>query len=156
MVSALSVVALAPLQASAGAWVPEPGSGYHKLAVNYFRSTEFFGEDSIVDEFTNTNLSYYGEVGVLPRLALYGTLSLTRLEQHTSEFGMKSNSEYFGLGDVDLGLRYELVRDPFVLSAAFLFKLPYFYDDDREHPPGNGQEDVEFRLLLGKSLGRWG
>ncbi|MEM9174604.1 MAG: hypothetical protein AAGC67_05175 [Myxococcota bacterium] len=138
--------------ADAGAWVPEPGAGYHKLASNFFRATDFFGSGSNVEEFTNTNLSYYGEFGVAPRLAAFGTVALTRLTQTAGG----NRTDYVGLGDLDLGLRYQLVTEPAVVSASLLWKLPYLYDENTALPPGNGQNDLEFRLLVGKSLGRWG
>ena len=138
--------------AQAGAWVPEPGKGYHKVASNFFRATDFFGSGSNVEEFTNTNLNYYGEYGLAPRLAVFGTLAFTRLTQTAGG----RRTDYVGLGDLDLGIRYGLLTEPFVLSTSLLWKSPYFYDDDVALPPGNGQNDLEFRLLAGKSLGRWG
>ena len=152
---ALALAALcscAAMRADAGAWVPGPDSGYHKLALNFFHSDDAFQGAVAPEEFSNLNLSYYGEVGLLPRVALYGTAALTRLEQET----YAGDSDFFGVGDVDVGLRFGLIEEPFVLSAAFLFKAPYLYEANRSLPPGNGQEDFEWRLLAGKSLNEWG
>ncbi|MEM7412697.1 MAG: hypothetical protein AAF430_20870 [Myxococcota bacterium] len=151
MVSAVACV-LAPGLSHAGAWVPEPGSGYHKVSVNHFRSDDFFGSRPGFEEFRSTGVTYYGEVGVLPRLALFSSVPITRLRQ--VQDGTRTESS--GVADVDVGARVNLLEEPVVLSAAFLFKAPYFYDEDARLPRGNGQEDYEPRLLLGKSLGRFG
>lgn len=141
-----------PVSAFAGAWVPSVGSGYQKFALNYFEADDFFGENDEFESFESEFISYYFEVGVAKDLAVFGSLPLQDLSQTIG--GQETSS--FGLGDVELGLRYNLINGPFVLSTAFTFKAPYFYDEDAELPRGNGQEDFEGRLLFGKSLNEYG
>lgn len=136
---------------AAGPWVPKVGSGYHKVSANAFRSRDFFGIRPGFEEFTDANLTYYGEVGIVPRLALYGSVPLQRLRQR--EGG--GRTEFSGIGDVNIGIRHGWLTAPFVFSGSFLVKLPYLYDENAALPPGNGQEDFEGRLLIGKSLGSW-
>lgn len=170
---------LSASSARAGAWVPPPGTGYHKLSVNHFASENFSGPSSAsrVQSFRNTNINYYGEVGVLPRVALFGTVSLAWINQERQvpppffvgvpndvleRLGLLDpridKTDFRGVGDVDLGVRVAILEAPVVVSGQFLFKLPYLYRQNRarELPPGNGQEDFEARLLFGKSLNRWG
>lgn len=136
----------------AGAWVPAVGSSYQKLAFNYFEADDFFGENDGFDEFTSESLTYYFETGIFENAALFGSLPLQDLRQRIS--GETTNS--FGLGDIELGIRYQWQAEPFVLSTSFTFKAPYFYDDNASLPRGNGQEDFEGRILIGKSLGQFG
>ncbi len=140
-------------KAFAGAWVPEVGSGYTKYAVSNYEATEFFGENTAAVEFSGRNYSFYGEYGFASNLAVYGTVLYQQLEQMDRE-GVTTESS--GLGDVELGVRYQWLSDPFVLSTSLLTKLPYLYDEKDELPRGNGQEDYELRILLGKSLNNYG
>ena len=138
--------------ASAGAWVPAVGSSYQKFALNYFEADNFFGENDEFEEFTSESATYYFEAGIFDNVALFGSLPLQDLRQRTGG----NTTQSFGIGDVELGVRYQWQAEPFVVSTSFTFKAPYFYDENAELPRGNGQEDFEGRLLIGKSLGRFG
>ncbi|MBL4854726.1 MAG: hypothetical protein JKY25_10875 [Robiginitomaculum sp.] len=61
-----------------------------------------------------------------------------------------------GIADVDLGLRYNLTNEPAVISIQGLFKAPFLYSSDADLPLGNGQIDLEGKLLIGKSFGSAG
>ncbi len=138
---------------TAGAWVPEKGSGYGKLGIQEYKADSYFGGNESFDEFTGTNISYYGEYGLGAHTAIYGTLLYQDIEQTMSD-GQQTNSS--GFGDLELGLRYQWQAEPFVLSTSFLVKLPSLYDEDDDLPRGNGQEDYEIRALVGKSLYPYG
>ncbi len=137
----------------AGAWTPAQGSAYNKLALNYFYSDRYFGPTPTgFEDFTNLNLTYYGEYGLLDALTVFGSIPLQRLTQ--TQNGRTIDT--YGVGDTDLGLRYRVLAEPFVLSGQFIFKMPYFYDANDSLPLGNGQEDFDFRVLAGKSFGLFG
>ncbi|MGQ0798625.1 MAG: hypothetical protein ACT4NL_00730 [Pseudomarimonas sp.] len=147
----LGGVASSPAQA--GAWTQPQGNTYQKLAYNYFSSERTFGAPGVgFERFTDNNVTYYGEVGLRPNLTLFGSLPFKQLSSNVDGESFDSND----LGDVDLGLRYNLVNADYQLSTSLLVKLPYLYNEDAEVPLGNGQEDVEGRLLYGKSLGSYG
>lgn len=150
---ALSGFAIAAPSVQAGAWTQKPGGGYQKLAFNYFTSDESFGTPAPgFEQFDDLNLNYYGEFGVLEGLTLFTSAVGKSLES-------RSGGETFsttGIGDLDLGLRYNLVNADYQLSTSLLFKAPYFYGENDEVPLGNGQEDFESRLLFGKGFGPWG
>ena len=150
-----AVAALSSSIAAAGAWVPKPGSGYSKLSYTYFEADDVFGEVEDFDEFIGQNYAYYGERGLeRSNWAMFGTVLLQDLEQ-TNPAGEETSS--FGVGDVELGLRYQWTKDsPWVFSNAAIVKLPWFYNQDDQLPRGNGQLDWEFRALLGRSIGRLG
>ncbi len=151
-VAAVTLLGLYVQPVYAGAWVPALGSGYHKLAFNYFEANELFGPDDDFENFTSESITYYFEAGIGNDFALFGSLPLQDLSQRIG--GVQTES--FGVGDVELGLRKQWVSDPFVLSTSFTFKAPYFYDENAALPRGNGQEDYELRILFGKSLGEYG
>lgn len=135
-------------QTVAGAWVPERQQGYSKSAVQYFKSNDFLGQADL-NEFVGINVSQYGELGIgnhwaIIGQALYQDLRQTNLANETTRSS--------GLGDVEIGAKYQWQAEPFVLSTSLIVKLPYFYNEHAALPRGNGQEDVEARILLGKSL----
>ncbi len=138
---------------TAGAWVPGDGDGYNKFAIAPYKSTDFFGNNPDFKEFIGINYSLYAEHGLGDNIAVYGTLLYQDLEQTTTQ-GITTRGS--GFGDVELGVRYQFLSDPVVLSTAFLVKLPWLYDRKAELPLGNGQVDYESRLLLGKSLNQFG
>lgn len=146
--SALSLSAALSIPCYAGAWVPEQGRGYSKSAAQYFRAKDFFGQADL-NEFVGINVSQYGELGIGNHWAIFGQALYQDLRQTnlTNETTRSS-----GLGDVEIGAKYQWQAEPFVLSTSLIVKLPYFYNEQAALPRGNGQEDVEARILLGKSL----
>jgi protein XagA len=138
--------------AYAGAWTAEKGGSYNKLSVNYYRSDSAFGPQPGFEEFEDINITYYGEYGIRNDLTVFGSIPFRRIEN--TSFGQTAVNG--GIGDVEVGLRYRLVEKPFVASAQVIFKAPYLYNRNNALPLGNGQEDIELRLLGGKSLGRFG
>ncbi|MGF1606590.1 MAG: hypothetical protein ACFB22_09655 [Rhodothalassiaceae bacterium] len=153
----LTLTALACVTAGqpawAGAWTLPKGAGYNKAALNLFFSDDTFGPAAPgFERFSDINVNYYGEYGLQDNLTLIGQLLLRR-STTTFDGDQTVNA---GAGDFDLGLRYNFLNDGFVLSGQFLFKGPYLYDEDAALPLGNGQEDFEFRLQLGRSLHPFG
>jgi len=133
--------------------VAEKGKGYTKVGISDYSATEFFGEQPDLGEFEGSSVSFYGEYGLGSNWGIYTSVLYQDIEQTNASGESTSNS---GLGDLDIGLKYQWQADPFVLSTSFAVKLPNLYDEDDELPLGNGQEDYEFRVLLGKSLNRYG
>ncbi len=151
--SALTLGLLFSSQAFSGAWVPEAGSGYNKFGYSDYNADEFFGNDDSLIEFSGVNYSFYGEYGLAKDIAVFGTILYQDVEQINAE-GQFSESS--GLGDAEIGLRFQWQAEPFVVSTSILAKLPYLYDENDSLPRGNGQEDLEFRVLIGKSLNEYG
>ena len=148
----LGLIMLIPTPAFAGAWTAEKGTNYLKGAVNYFETSNRFGDEGVFENFRNTNLNIYWEHGVRDDLTFFATGSLTDLENRSN--GVETSET--GVGDIDLGLKYRLIDGPVIVSVQGLFKAPYLYDEDSELPLGNGQEDYEGKILFGKSFGDLG
>lgn len=153
VVGASAAAILSSSLANAGAWVPKQGDGYNKLAYAYYEADKFRGDNDNFSEFIGENTSFYGEYGLGNNFAVYGQLLYQSLEQ-TDANNVKQTND--GFGDAEIGIRYQWQADPFVLSTSFLAKLPYLYDEDEDLALGNGQEDYELRVLLGKSLNQYG
>jgi len=152
---ALATVAIfLPSDALAGAWTAKKGALYTKAAVNYFSTTERFGDDDLegFERFRDVNASYYLEYGIEDNLTFFASTAVKDLRNTAN--GVSTDN--FGVGDVDLGLRYNFINEPFVFSVQGLFKAPFLYDEEADLPLGNGQIDLEGRALIGKSLGKLG
>lgn len=153
--SLFSILTLIPTTAQAGAWTAKEGDTYLKGAVNYFSTSDRFGFDDANDgfeEFSNKNFNVYGEYGIKDNLTFFATGSLAEIENDANGVSVSNT----GVGDIDLGLRYRLIDGPVIVSVQGLFKAPYLYSEDAELPLGNGQEDFEGKLLIGKSFGKLG
>ena len=138
-----------------GAWTQEEGHSYNRLAVNYFYSEKEYVDDSdrVVYEndgsFQDANLNYYLEYGVTDDLTAIASIYYKQLRREDSTIDIKT----YGIGDVDLALKYKILDNiAGVFSGQVLVKVPEFYDENDTLPLGNGQYDVEFRLLYGRSV----
>ena len=191
------LLALAPTQVHAGAWTQAPGGMYCKIAGLSFRSQDYLdatGErrervaKPSMEALSDQSMSAYLEYGLLERLTLVATLPYKRLTYENTEVKVfksdlldttitrihpdEINS---GLADLELRLRWRLLRFPAVVSLALGGKFPLGYDMDQESigslgagglglglspstgaddkvPLGTGERDIDMRLLVGKSL----
>ena len=143
----------------AGAWTAPKNAFYEKLSYNYYYAHETFdlsgnrGGTPNNGKFTDHNISNYFEYGLLDNLTAINSLSYKWLENDDNS----ANSKGYGLGDVDLGLRYKLLDSDRIgiVSTQLLVKIPGTYDKNDPLPLGNGQFDTELRLLYGRSLYPW-
>jgi hypothetical protein len=139
----------------AGAWTQEKGKSYHRAAANYYYADEEYDADGdsrsipFNGEFTDFNLNYYMEYGILDELTVIGSLYYKMIEREDDYYKYETD----GMGDMDLGLRYRLHNSNIgIFSVQGLVKIPEFYDEDDALPLGNGQYDYELRFLYGRSL----
>jgi len=139
----------------AGAWTQEKGRSYHRVAVNYYYADEEYNTNGdfrsmpFNGEFTDFNLNYYVEYGILDELTVLGSVYYKMIEREDDYYKYETN----GMGDLDLGLRYRIDHSRIgIFSVQGLVKIPELYDEDDAMPLGNGQYDYELRLLYGRSL----
>jgi len=152
----LLIVAAYSATVFAGAWTAKQGAFYEKAAFNYYYSHETFsstgsrGGTGNSGKFTDYNLSNYFEYGLLDNLTAINSLTYKWLKNEDSTQRTKG----YGLGDVDLGLRYKLLDSDSIgiVSTQLLVKIPGPYGATDSLPLGNGQLDAEARLLYGRSL----
>jgi hypothetical protein len=155
-----SLIALMSLffsvQAFSGAWTAKKGTMYNKIAGNFFISTEDFDSDgnrvSSPSQFTDTNITYYAEYGITDKITMFGSLPYKKVEQNPDNSALPSESTT-DFGDVEVGTRYNFSdTKKGVISGQALVSIPGLYDSDALVPVGNGDYQVEFRFLYGKSL----
>jgi len=150
------LVAASATASFAGAWTAKQNTFYDKLAFNYYYSDRTFDKDGHSEATPNSgtfrdyNVSNYFEYGLLDNLTVINSLTYKWLENDND----LSKSEGHGIGDVDLGLRYRLLNSEKIgiVSTQLLVKIPGPYKKDDPLPLGNGQYDLEAKLLYGRSL----
>jgi hypothetical protein len=152
---AMVLLAASAATSFAGAWTQKAGHIYDRVAVNYYFADRNFDGDGDRSafanngEFTDYNLSNYLEYGLTDPLTVFGSLAYKRIENDND---LRTDTTW-GIGDIDLGLRRRLVENDLgVLAVQGLVKIPAAYDKDDYLPLGNGQYDIEGRLLYGRSL----
>ncbi len=149
------LLSIAPATSWAGAWSQEPGSYYAKVSGLFYHSQDVFndmgkrapmGMDG--EEFRAAQSFLYVEYGLRKKLTLVGATSAGRLvgEDQFVE------SRTWGIGDVELGLKYQLTEKRLVVSPQIMLKIPSGYNADFVPALGTGKFDVEARLLLSRSL----
>jgi len=151
----LCLIGISSEKVFAGAWTQEKGKSYHRAAANYYYADEEYDMDgdsramAFNGEFTDFNLNYYLEYGILDELTVIGSVYYKMIEREDDFFKYETD----GIGDMDLGLRYRLHNSNIgIFSVQGLVKIPEFYDEDDALPLGNGQYDYELRILYGRSL----
>lgn len=157
-VLALISIVSAPSAALAGPWTLEQGKTYNKPAVNFFTGSSSFGtqQDGFV-VFEDLNFTYYNETGITNNLSFIASIPIKEIRRvDRNAAGVPVSQRTTGVGDIDLGLRYNLSKGPIVVAVQGIFKLPYAYNDNNALPLGNGQEDFEGRLQLGRGFGKAG
>lgn len=149
-----TVCAFAP-SAQAGAWSQQKGHYYAKFSGIFYSADEVYNDmgkrQSMGlehDEFTGSQGFLYVEYGLVDRLTLIGQASGGRLTSMNRLIRERTS----GIGDVDLGVKYQLTNGPVVLASLAKIKVPTGYHDDYAPPLGTGDVDLEFRLLAAKSL----
>jgi len=156
---AILLVLLTATAGHTGAWTQKKGGFYEQISFNYYYAGNNFDSDGHHKgmpnngKFTDYNISNYLEYGLFDKLTLINSLTYKWLENDSDTYESKG----YGIGDIDLGLRYKLLDSERIgiLSTQLLVKIPGPYHDDDDLPLGNNQFDWEIRLLYGRSLYPW-
>lgn len=156
--TAIAVALAAAGPAGAGAWSQSPGHYYAKLSGIAYAADEVYdaagrrramGADG--EAFAGRQAFAYLEYGLRPRLTLVAQASAGALTDESRFVRMETT----GLGDLDLGLKLQVVDRPLVLAPVVSIKVPTGYGTDYEPPLGTGSVDLETRLLASRSLHPW-
>lgn len=150
-----SLAATTPRAAAGGAWAQPRGHLYAKVSGIFYGADEVYddmgsrramGMDG--DRFDGRQAFLYLEYGARQRLTLVARLNAGLLVDESRLV----RSETAGIGDVEVGLKYQAVDRPVVLAPMLSLKVPTGYHDDFEPPLGTGEADVEARLLASRSF----
>jgi len=128
------------------------GKLYERIAVNYYFADSEFStqqDNKGFKKFSDLNVSNYLEYGITDRITLINAMYYKFLEKQALREELDSD----GFGDVDLGLKGKLAEGSWgVLSTQGLVKIPGAYGKNDALPLGNGQYDLDMRVLFGRSL----
>ncbi len=146
-------IVLGAVEAHAGAWTMEKGKMYNRFAFNCYTTDQIYNNNGnskkmpLGADFKDTNLNWYEEYGVTDKVTVLSSVYYKWLKSE-DDFVKKTSN---GPGDLDIGVRYKLYDGPVVASIQGIYKHGQLYG--KEAPEiGNRQDDLEFRLLVGKSL----
>jgi hypothetical protein len=155
-----------PAIAEAQAWTRDMGSGYVNLTFTGLTSSRLYNPDFSKQDLPTTYTQYvlglYGDVGIIDRwLTLAVSSELFRRNQ------LSEQGATYGLGDSKIGLYTGILDEPFRLTFGVDVGLPT--GDHRPSagdgadaegeliarslPTGDGEVDIEPRLLVGYSFG---
>jgi hypothetical protein len=155
LVAALIALAwlVIPIPAYAGAWTQDAGHGQIILTTSFFQTAQNFDSDGTPRTFADRGrfrqflVESYFEYGLTQRSTLVLHLPAPFLD-YSNVYGAQHSA---GPGDVEIALRRRLnsSESPWAASAQITVALPA-YPADRNPAPGNHQQDVEARFLLGR------
>lgn len=137
----------------AGAWAMKKGGMYNRVSFNYYESNRIYdnsGDSRSMPNhgrFYDRNLSWYEEYGMLDSVTLLSSVYYKWLSYHDDYVHNRSQ----GIGDLEVGVKYNFLKNPIVLSIQGLIKYGELYGSE-DPEIGDGQNDYEVRILAGKSL----
>ena len=156
----------APNLIEGGAWTQPRGDAFVKLTWISYEADEFPNDlqmglrdienpDDVLDfafqsDFESQQAFLYAEYGLRERLTaivtgVVGDLAVTqRLETLSTS----------GIGDLELGLKYQVSRSPVVTASYVRVKLPTGYRKNQSPVMGTGEVDAELGLIGSRAYGR--
>jgi hypothetical protein len=148
-----AVILISPVLLRAGAWNQEAGHAQLIFTTSHYQTSSGFDASGINRPFANQGkfrqiaLSSYFEYGVTRRYALIVNANAPFLRYANADGSVSSA----GFGDVEIAVkrRMNAPESRWALSGQFTVMFPA-YSASRNPAPGNHQEDVELRLLVGR------
>jgi hypothetical protein len=162
----LLIALFAPSLAHAQAWTRDLGSGYVNVTVSGVSSDSLYGPDfersTLPSTYSQIILNLYGEIGLIDRW-----LTLTLSSELLRRSQLVDQGATLGLGDSRVGLWTGLIADPVRLTLGVDVGIPTGDPDPsagddaddqareiaRSLPTGDGELDIEPRLVFGWSFG---
>lgn len=134
----------------AGAWAQAKGHYYTKLTFIYSSADGLYGMN-LPAKFDDRAIYFYGEYGLFNRTTLI--LSAPTFKQSVNEANsLRGTTTGFLAGDIEVQAKYQFLDKPIVASGLIGIKIPAIYDPITFPPLGNGETDLDAKLLLGASL----
>ena len=145
----------------AGAWTQKRGHFFNKVGLLRFDSSSQYLLNGEKKPLTNNgqviDVTFYDyfEYGLFDNLTLMGSVPFKRVSFSCAIQGCNKSTS--GFSDVYAGFRYKLSESTWITSIQAGVKLATGYETDEQKldtapPLGDGQTDVEFRLLVGRSI----
>jgi len=135
-------------EAKAGAWPMSRGQTQVIAKVERQSADQVFNADGAIEALgdrEDETASIFLEHGLTDRLTLQAKAGLTR--------GRDPFVRYEGRGPVELGLRYAVLKRPRTVAAIYLGAAEAGVGRNAGYAaPGQGEVDLEARLLIGRSV----
>lgn len=159
------------------AWTQAKGHAYNQLTFSYYvndhkwttinvdSGNNVIGtSDNIrrdrTSKFESLSATYYGEYGIVDSLTIFTAIPWKKVMSDNVRQN-SDNTGIYGWGDIDLGLRYNLLRNllgtKVLVSLQGAVKIPEAYeygDPIMELSLGDGQYDATWLLQMGRGLGK--
>ncbi|MFN0118438.1 MAG: hypothetical protein ACKVQC_09140 [Elusimicrobiota bacterium] len=139
----------------AGAWLREKNEVYSKVSFSKYSADKVFAPKKNKKlngpKYSEYSSSFYGEFGFTEK---WTGITQFSFKSATSKFAGISHSES-GLTDLWFYMKRKLPSEKFTSSVQLGVKTPLGYSERKNPPLGQGQVDLECRLLAGKSLYPW-
>ena len=162
--SVLTICFLFAFQQNHAQWNKGKGNGYYKISAWSLVADQHYTSTGEIDPNVtrgNFTLSLYGEYGISKKIDVITYLPfLTRIYQNSRVSGVNGNILQEGeainaIGDIDLGLRYGLLKkNHFALSTTLKLGLPTGKDNagsDGSFQTGDGEFNQLITLDAGTS-----
>jgi len=151
-------VAACSALAGAGAWNESAGHGQIIFTSSFLQTSSAFDDSGTSrrfgynGQFRQVVFNPYVEYGLTRKYTLVFSANAPLL-RYSNQYGAASSA---GLGDIEVGVRRRLnsSESPWALSAQITAQFPA-YSSKQDPAPGNHQEDLEARLLVGRGA-TWG
>lgn len=141
------------VQAHGGAWNQETGHGQFILTSSYYQTSHQFDAAGSKQPFASSGkfsqftLNPYFEYGLTRRNTLVVNANVPFLT-YSNVAGAATSA---GIGDIEIGFRRRLnsIESRWAVSGQLTTMFPG-YSAQRNPAPGNHQEDIEARFLIGR------
>jgi len=108
-------------------WVREKKSIYLQLSYSYFQSDKFFnlsGDELTTNAFLQHSVNFYGEYGLSDRFTVIANMPLFRSNS------FETTDAAVGIGDLQLQLKYALLKGKFPVAIAVAPEFPTAQGDN--------------------------
>jgi hypothetical protein len=145
--------AIFPAALHAGAWTQDAGHGQLITTLSLFQTSRAFDDTGSVRKFADggsfqqLTINPYLEYGLTSRYTLVLNTQVPFLD-YSNLYGAQKSA---GLGDVEIAIRRRLSAPEaqWVVSGQLTVMFPA-YSATRNPAPGNHQEDIETRIMVGR------
>lgn len=130
LILSLAIFAQGALLAGGG-WTQPKGKGFFLVSQRVISGTNYYNSEGVIvasPSLSTFTSNIYGEYGITNRLTgvFYSPIltSVSRGEGIDATGKLFIEDQAAGLGDIDLGLQYQLLKGTWNLSASVVFGLP--------------------------------
>ena len=144
-------------------WTQKKGTGYYKLGAWFLEADQHYTNEGLLDPNATRGIfvtSLYGRHGITDKITLVGYIPFTLVYQNEQIF-TSGNPDQPGeavnsLGDIDLGVEFQLLKRPkWVLPTSLTLGIPSENNSggsDGSYQTGDGEFNQILKVLVGTSF----